>query len=140
MDGAGRTMRVRPVDERDSRWEDHSPVFRVYLHDSGGTSTAGSTDTYDVTGADVLQVIDWAQRQAGDRLTYAVALVRDAGEGARAAGRGLVWLVGTDGNDSRSDDPVTRDAQRRMLLRRQAPVDVPAADRAPRGVPSADGT
>lgn len=25
----------------------------------------------------MLQVIDWAQRQAGDRLTYAVALVRD---------------------------------------------------------------
>jgi hypothetical protein len=32
-------------------------------------------DTYDITGADVLQVIDWAQRQAGDSLTYAIALV-----------------------------------------------------------------
>jgi hypothetical protein len=47
------------VDERDSGWEDDHPRFRVYLHGSGETSTWGWTDTYDITGADVLQVIDW---------------------------------------------------------------------------------
>lgn len=61
------TIHVVEVDESDSRWECAQPRFRVYLHGSGRESTLGWTDTYDVTGADVLQVIDWAQRQAGDR-------------------------------------------------------------------------
>ena len=51
-------MQVIQVDERDSGWEDPDPRFRVYLHGSGATSTAGWTDTYDITGADALQVID----------------------------------------------------------------------------------
>jgi hypothetical protein len=70
-------MRLLPVDERDSSWEISNPRFRVYLHGSGEESTIGWTGTYDVTGADVLQVIDWAQRQAAGQLTYAVALVYD---------------------------------------------------------------
>lgn len=68
-------MRAVQVDERDASWEGPSPRFRVYLHGSGETETAGWTDTYDITEADVLQVIDWAQKQAGGELTYAVALV-----------------------------------------------------------------
>src|ERR1700733_1980156 len=48
-----RTIQVIQVDERDSGAEDPDPRFRVYLHASGATSTAGSTDTYDITGADV---------------------------------------------------------------------------------------
>ena len=67
-------VQIVPVDERNSGWENPHPRLRVYLHGSGPTSTHGWTDTYDVTGADVAQVIDWAQRQAGDALTYAVAL------------------------------------------------------------------
>jgi hypothetical protein len=50
----------------------------------------------------VLQVSDWAQRQAGDRLTYAVALVCDDADMQRLSpghGRGPVWLVGMDGHD-----------------------------------------
>jgi len=66
---------IEQVDERDNSWERGQPRFRVYLHGSGESSTSGWTDTYDIVGADVLQVIDWAQRQAGDSLTYAVALV-----------------------------------------------------------------
>ena len=94
------------VDERDNNWEEHHPRFRVYLHGSGESSTAGWTDTYDITGADVMQVIDWAQRQAGDSLTYAVALVYDDKAHDQlnpGCGRGLVWLVGMDGNDSMLD-------------------------------------
>jgi hypothetical protein len=56
----------------------------------------------------VLQVIDWAQRQAGGELTFAVALVRDDREEERLNpedGRGLVWLMGMDGNDSIDEDP-----------------------------------
>jgi hypothetical protein len=48
-----RTMQVIQVDERDSGWEDPDPRFRVYLHGSSATSTAGWTDTYDITVADV---------------------------------------------------------------------------------------
>lgn len=89
-------VRIVAVDERDSSWEQHGPRFRVYLHGSGETSTSGWTDTYEDTGADVLQVIDWAQRQAGETLTYAVALVHDdeaAEVRSPRRGRGLVWLV-----------------------------------------------
>lgn len=49
--------------------EFHDPRFRVQLHASGESSTYGWTDTYDITGADVLQVIDWARKQAGDSLS-----------------------------------------------------------------------
>jgi hypothetical protein len=138
-------MQVMQVDERDSGWEDSHPRFRVYLHGSGVTSTAGWTDTYDITDADVLRVIDWAQRQAGDRLTYAVALVRDDADEERrnpGYGQGLVWLVGMDGNASTDDYPEERAVQQRMLARRQNPVGIPDPDRAPLNVPSpyADGT
>lgn len=128
-------MQVSQVDERDSSWEDPDPRFRVYLHGSDEASTGGWTDTYDVTGADVLQVIDWAQRQAGDRLTYAVALVRDDTD----SGRGLVWLVGTDGNETTEEQSAGREVQRRMLRRRSHPVRVPEGDRAPASVPDPFG-
>lgn len=55
-------MKVTQVDERTSNWEDSHPVFRVYLHQGfDDEGPASWTDTYDVTGADVLQVVDWAQ-------------------------------------------------------------------------------
>ncbi|GAB2867331.1 hypothetical protein [Nocardioides pacificus] len=126
-------MDITAVDERDSSWEDHRPRFRVYLHNCGETSTGGSTATYDITGADAIQVIDWAQHHAGTELTYAVALVRfdvEAEQLNSGMGRGLVWLIGRDGNDSTEDDPEGQEAQRRMLARRREPVGVPAADRA----------
>ena len=129
---------VEPVDERDSSWEDSAPRFRVYLHGSGPTTTYGSTWTYDITGADVLQVIDWAQRQAGEELTYAVALVRDDRDAERrnpGHGRGLVWLVGVDGNDTSDESSPERAVQTRMLARRAHPVIVPSADVMPADVP-----
>lgn len=137
-------MHVEGVDERDNSWEDGSPRFRVYLHGSGATSTSGWTDTYDITGADVLQVIDWAQRQTADRLTYAIALVRNEPVEERRnprKRRGLVWLVGMNGNDSPADRD-ERTTQQRMLARRHSPVGIPEADQAPRDAfsPYTDGT
>lgn len=128
---------IVPVDERDCGWEVNSPRFRVYLHGSGEASTAGWTATYDVTGADVVQVIDWAQAQAGAGRTYAVALVYDDSaqeESTPGFGRGLVWLVGMDGNDHDPEDPVLVATQERMLQRRQTPLVVPDGDRMPDGV------
>jgi hypothetical protein len=131
-------VEVLGVDERDSSWEKPDPRFRVYLHGSGASATPGWTATYDITGADVIQVIDWAQRQAGDVLTYAVALVcddtsREPREPGRA--RGLVWLLGADGNDS-AELRRTAEAQQRMVGRRGAPLGIPEQDRMPDGAPS----
>jgi hypothetical protein len=130
---------IVPVDERDSGWEDHEPRFRVHLHGSGESSTSGWTATYDITGADVLQVIDWAQAQAGDTLTYAVALVYDdkAEEDRNPGyGRGLVWLIGMDGNDHVPRDALLIATQHRMLELRSAPSVIPEVDRMPPDVPS----
>ncbi len=135
-------MRVFSVDERDSSWEVGTPRFRVYLHGSDADATNGWTATYDVVGSDVLQTIDWAQRQAGDQLTYAVALVYDDPEHERlnpGRGRGLVWLVGRDGNDEAHGEPALHKTQQRMLARRHDPVGVPAADRAPADLRVSDG-
>ena len=130
---------IVPVDERDSGWENDRPRFRVYLHGSAESSTAGWTATYDVTGADVLQVIDWAQIQAGEGRTYAVALVYDdraQEESTPGYGRGLVWLVGRDGNDQQPLDHLLGETQQRMLKRRSAPLVVPEVDKMPARVPS----
>jgi len=127
---------VLAVDERDSSWERSDPHFRVYLHGSGPTSTGGWTATYDITGADVLQVIDWAQRQAGDSLTYAVALVNDdPAHGESGRGRGLIWLLGMDGNDGPASRRET-ETQQRMLGRRREPVGIPLPDRMPQSAQS----
>ncbi|NYD56255.1 hypothetical protein BKA08_000493 [Nocardioides marinisabuli] len=124
------TIDVSQVDERDSSWERPGHRYRVYVQDGARAGTAettgGTTATYDVTGADLLQVVDWAQRQAGASATYAIALVVEDPRD----GRGLVWLVGMDGNDW-SDEPHEQLVRRRMLARRTAPVTVAAADRMP---------
>jgi hypothetical protein len=138
-------IQIVQADERDSNWEHHVPRFRVYLHGSGEAETSGWTDTYDITGADVLQVLDWAQRQAGGSLTYAIALAYDDEEQERlnpGRARGLVWLVGRDGNDDVAGDDSGAEVQRRMLARRAHPVNVPEADRMPTDVPDPynDGT
>lgn len=117
-------MDIVQVDEREGTWEDPEPKFRVYLHGVVDEAGPWSTDTYDLTGADALQVIDWAQRQAGDQCVYSIALV---GVDVRGM-RGLTWLVGRDGNDYPRTDK-ERDTRFRMLTRRSDPVGVPEADR-----------
>lgn len=115
-------MRVEPVDERDSGWEDYGPRFRVYVFDESGRSALpdGSlaqgyaTSTWDITGADMLDVLRWAQDQAGERGLFSVALVAD-GYGANAD-RGLVWLVGMDFQDTPLDER-EREVQEQMLAR-----------------------
>lgn len=91
-------MHVEPVDERTSEWEDHRPRFRVYLFEGGDPTEGLATSTYDVTGAEALEVITWAEEQAGDAGLYAVALVGD-----RAGRKGLTWLQGIDANAGPGD-------------------------------------
>lgn len=126
-------IQITAVDERDSSWEDREPRFRVYLHTSGADDTHGSTSTHDLLGVDILQAIDWAQRQAGDSRTYAIALVWDDSQRELETpgdGRGLVWLVGMDGNETPQDEGALA-VQRRMLARRDRPVVLSEADRLP---------
>lgn len=134
LSGSRRTaMSVVPVDERDCEWERHLPRFRVYVQRGGYVrpdgveATGGWTSTYDVIGTDLLQTIDWAQRQADDGATYSIALVVDGVDG-----RGLVWLVGMDGNDTTDAGSPEEALQARMLVRRGDPVGIPEADRASR--------
>lgn len=115
-------MDVIEVDERDSTWEDHRPRFRVYLQRPSGDVHA--TQTFDLTGADALQAIDWAQRQAASSgMLWALALVSTDSRGLR----GLTWLMGMDANDPPSDDHEV-DVAERMRTRVTMPVVVPTAD------------
>jgi len=101
---------VTEVDERDSSWEDPAPRFRVYLYEDHRGSYG--TRTYDITGADVLEVIQWAQDNVrGEDGLIAVALV-DSHHHAEES-PGLVWLLGSD--DVYSSEPT--DAQRAVLDR-----------------------
>ncbi|ROP63541.1 8-oxo-dGTP pyrophosphatase MutT (NUDIX family) [Curtobacterium sp. PhB130] len=116
-------MDATEVDERDSTWENHHPRFRVYVQEPSGETY--TTATYDLTGADVLQAMDWAQRQAATRsdAVWALALVGQDSRGLR----GLTWLVGMDANDPPSDDHEI-DLRLRMTSRTARPVGVPSRD------------
>jgi hypothetical protein len=88
-----KTFEPDTVDERDSSWEDSDPRFRVYLFEKAQGFYA--TRTYDITGADVLEAIAWAQQKLrGEEGSIAVALVGSHHFGK--PGRGLVWVLGGD--------------------------------------------
>lgn len=103
------SFRVEPVDERDSNWEKADPTFRVYVQSARDETHTASTATYDLSGVDVQQAIEWARNraqdwprdQAGGDSSFAVALVVDdqAQESLEpGTGRGLIWLLGRDAN------------------------------------------
>lgn len=83
-------MSVRPVDPRDQRWEVDSPVFRVYFWEH--TAFRGDVSyEYEITGADVGEVLRWAEDEAGDRtFVLYVCHTNERGE------LGLILLAGTD--------------------------------------------
>lgn len=51
-------MDVRGVDPRDTRWESPNPTYRVYFCTNGGT------EEYEITDADVPEIMKWAEAQA----------------------------------------------------------------------------
>jgi hypothetical protein len=123
-------IQIEAVDERDSNWENDHPRFRVYFQRTQGSYIGGWTATYDITGADLIQVLDWAQREAGETFVYSIALVYDdraREESMPGHGRGLVWLIGIDGNQS-DLDPREAEIQNRMLARRAEPIVMPSSD------------
>ena len=77
-------MRVNGVDPRDQTWEVDEPRYRVCFHEASGTS-----DEYEVAGADADQVMAWAEEHRGERSYVLYVCVP-------VDGLGLVRLVGID--------------------------------------------
>ncbi|MDQ2850740.1 MAG: hypothetical protein M3Y49_08390 [Actinomycetota bacterium] len=80
-------MDVHRVDPRDQTWEIVETRYRVYFHDS-----ARRSDEYEISGADIFEVIAWADAQKLGRTYVLYACVPDDG-------LGLVRLAGTDPNE-----------------------------------------
>ncbi|NYH80570.1 hypothetical protein FHR84_003936 [Actinopolyspora biskrensis] len=97
------------ADERDNGWEQHQPRFRVCFFAGGDAPSASwSTDTYDAAGADVLEVVQWAQDHAGSERLYAIALVDEDHTLPADQCRGSTWLVGMDANEFQVDEDERR--------------------------------
>lgn len=77
-------MIVHAVDPRDTEWEIDDPTYRVYFWEpsSGQPDAAWSSSEWEVSEADVHEVIAWAQAEAaGRRVTMWVKAARDDGPG-----------------------------------------------------------
>jgi hypothetical protein len=81
-------VHVAPIDPRDQSWEVPQPAYRVYFHDARGASYE-----YEVSGANVKGVLEWADAESGDRtyVLYACATMN---------GLGLLRLQGHDPNEN----------------------------------------
>ena len=132
-----------------SRWAVVDLSFRepgipVYRHNSdpkGPERKPGSLRPHETTGVEAIEGAHRPARAGGGSgrrrvVPRALALVRDDAEMERVNpghGRGLIWLVGTDGNANTEDYPEEQAVQRRMLLRRTQAILVPVADTMPSG-------
>jgi hypothetical protein len=94
-------VRVEPVDERDSGWEDHAARYRVYLFSPTSSPEVWSAETWDLTETDVVSAMDWAQAHEPLGGLHALALVGEDPERGSGVSRGLTWLIGTDANNRR---------------------------------------
>jgi hypothetical protein len=80
-------MDIKSVDPRDQTWEVTDPSYRVYFHDANGAS-----DEYEVTDADVTEVLAWAEARRGARTFVLYTCVP-------VNGLGLLRLAGRDPNE-----------------------------------------
>lgn len=94
-----RLMDVTKVDPRDQTWELDAPRYRVYFHDEAGTSYE-----HEISGADVDEVIAYAEQKRGSRSYVLYACVPQDGIG-------LIRLAGSDPN-SGSSVPAERGRRR----------------------------
>ena len=103
-------VKIHGVDPRDTRWERHTSAYRVYFWDGAGVS-----DEYEVTDADVPEVLAWAEAEAHrTRRTYVLWLRHDD----RHDGAGLIRLAGWEqpSDEAPGDD-------RRPAYARDRPVE-----------------
>ncbi|MBF4635637.1 hypothetical protein ITJ38_14585 [Agreia pratensis] len=85
-------MNIVDSDERDSTWEQHSSLFRVYF----ATVPDRAVRTVDVSDATFTETLTWARGKAQQNETISVALIGIDNRGLR----GLTWIFGMDPNDS----------------------------------------
>lgn len=83
-------MHVRGVDPRDTTWEQDAATYRAYFWDR----SANTSDDYEVTGADVEEVLAWARAKAEETGSAYTLYVRVTDEGKP----GLVRLSGVAGD------------------------------------------
>ena len=85
MSGDNAAVQINPVDPRDTRWEVHAPSYRVYFWSDG------VSDEYEVTEADVPEVLAWADAEAQrSHRTYVLWLRSEGRDGEP----GLIRLAG----------------------------------------------
>ena len=85
-------MQARPVDPRDTRWEVDRPTYRVYFWSRRETpdgAPAPASDEWEVSEADVDEVLTWARSAARGRSFVVYACASDS------EGLGLVRLLGS---------------------------------------------
>jgi hypothetical protein len=91
-------MDVRPVDPRDTGWEITSPSYRVYFWEAQPPPPGAQDDAvgyrsseFEITGADVAEVLAWAEATAAGESSFTLyGVIEHGGE------RGLVRLAGID--------------------------------------------
>ncbi|WP_328386947.1 hypothetical protein OHS81_25325 [Streptomyces sp. NBC_00400] len=83
-------MHVRGVDPQDVTWEQDGATYRAYFWDR----SARASDEYEVTGADVEDVLAWARAKAEETGSAYTLYVRVTDEGRP----GLVRLSGVAGD------------------------------------------
>lgn len=91
-------MRVRPIDPRDIAQHISRSTYRVYFFErmvpiSGDPNEADGlvSEEYELSDADVPEVIEWAEGEVGLQRTYVIYLVVQQ-DGAKSLAR----LVGVD--------------------------------------------
>jgi hypothetical protein len=78
-------VRVTQIDPRDQSWENDGPAYRVYFW-----TGESRCDEWELTEADVDEVLAWADAQAGGR-TMSIWVVHRDDDGV-----GLIRLAGLD--------------------------------------------
>ncbi len=109
-------MRISEVDERGVEGEAHCPVFLVYEFDAPSVDAdTFSTSVFEITGADVSQVLSWVSTRR--YLMWAVALKVERNGRTEAH-----WIEGCDANSvPRSDVEVAQMQRMRARARPAGP-------------------
>lgn len=84
-------LNVEHVDPRDATWEVDASVYRVHFWQS---DVGYASDEYRLTGADVLEVLEWAQSTVKPEQTFTIYAELDR------HGLGLIRLAGDDPTES----------------------------------------
>ena len=90
-------MNATPIDPRDTAWESDYPAYRVSFW-SGSRASAWRSTEWRITGADVPEVLGWAQACAEGRYVTVWVEAHDAGR------LGMVRLLGWE--PPRNDEPL----------------------------------